>query len=61
MFSAAIIACKPNAEQNQVCEVRLIPRLNIVHFLEYRPMWCVKTERNSDKQSTKYDFMLKCW
>ena len=34
MFSAAKIACKPKTEQNQVCEVRLIPRLNLVHFRE---------------------------
>ena len=35
MFSAAKIACKPKAEQNQVCEVRLIPGLNLFHFPEY--------------------------
>ena len=34
VFSAAKIACKPKAEQNQVCEVRLIPGLNLVHFQE---------------------------
>ena len=38
-FSAAKIACKPKGEQNQVCKVRLIPGLNLVHFWEYGPLW----------------------
>ena len=38
VFSAAKIACKPKAEQNQVREVRLIPGLNLVRFLEYGPL-----------------------
>ena len=36
-FSAAKPVCKAKAEQNQVCEVRLIPRLNLFHFWEYEP------------------------
>ena len=38
VFSAAKIACKAKAESNQVCEARLIPGLNLVHFREYGPL-----------------------
>ena len=31
------IACKTKAEQNQLCEVRLIPGLKLFHFQEYVP------------------------
>ena len=39
MFSAAKIACKLKAEQTQVCEVRRIPGLMLVHFREYGPLF----------------------
>ena len=35
-FSAAKLHCKTKVEQNQVCEVRLIPGINLFHFLENR-------------------------
>ena len=34
-FSVAKIARKTKAEQNQACEVRFIPGLNLFHFWEY--------------------------
>ena len=38
VFAAVKIACKPKAEQNQACEIRLIPGLHLVHFREYGPL-----------------------
>ena len=35
-FSAVKIACKTNAEENQVCGVGLIPGLHLFHCGEYR-------------------------
>ena len=37
MLSATKIACNTEAEQNEVCGVRLIPGLKLFHFWEYRP------------------------